>query len=148
RRMPVVEVPDELWAEWKRTARQNLHLSLDQLIDRGVLKLKPAQQVVMGEDLELALTFYRAGAPRVDVEFIRMWDKPQTVFQLTFQPLKKSRTRGGALRVSAQFTQDALVALGMVLTNRISPKLVTARRLAAIYEKQSISSKEATTNDG
>jgi hypothetical protein len=147
RRIPVAELPGELWVEWKRTHSENLELSLDLLIDRGLLKPKPAEQVVMGEDLELALTFVRTG-PRVDVEFKRMWDSSQTVFQLTFEPTKRSRSRGGALRVSAEFTHDALVALGMVLTNHIDPKLVTPRRLTTVYERQSVSSTKVTKRDG
>jgi hypothetical protein len=146
RRIPVGEVPFELWAEWKRTNSENLHLSFDLLLDRGLLKWKPAEEVVMGEDLELALTFVRTG-PRIDVEFIRMWDSAETVFQLSFEPAKRSRRGHAALRVSAQFTQDALVALGMILTNQIAPKSFNSpRRLAAIYQMQSMSSVEGTSS--
>jgi hypothetical protein len=138
RRIPVGEVPFELWAEWKRTNSPYLYASFDLLHEKGLLQFKPTDQVKIGEDLEASITFVRTG-PRVDFEIKRMITSPETVFQISFYPPKRrSRLENAALRITATLTHDALVGLGLVLTNQIAAKLLKSpRQLASIYERQS-----------
>jgi hypothetical protein len=134
--IPVAEIPGPLWWEWKRSNSENLDRSVDWLVEHGLAETIPSGKKTLGEHLELRIAFLRTEPPRIEVEFVRYWDHPETIFQISFFP-PKHRWTTSALRVSAIFTQDALFGMGLVLADQLAPKsLKSRRRLAGIYERQ------------
>lgn len=108
RSLPTAEIPDEVWAKWSQQQKEEYSReSLDALVEKGLVKVTPPDRIRFGEDVELAITFVRT-EPRVDVEFKRMWDMPDTAFQMTFYPARREPTGFQALRVAATLTQHAI----------------------------------------
>src|SRR5262249_26126099 len=138
RRIPVAEVPHDVWAEWKHTNSLNLHYSTDLLVERGLLQSKAAADLEFGEDINLEIAFNRS-KPSVEVEFCRMWDSPETLFVASFAPKRQAKGRAYShdLRVVATATQHRLAALGLVLYDLARPSAIRYRQpMDGMFEQQ------------
>jgi hypothetical protein len=129
RKIPTAEIPDDLWAEWTRAGSEYLQESMDTLVEKGVVKIKSPDRIRFGEDVELAITFVRT-QPRVDVEFKRMWEGAETVFQVTFYPPRREPSGFEGLRVAATLTQHAIFGAARILTGQRAPKALKSRTRA------------------
>jgi hypothetical protein len=135
--IPVAEVPRELWREWKQTESVHLDESVDLLIRQGLLKPKTASELEFGEDINLEIRFSRL-VPAVEVEFLRMWDSPQTAFLLTFGPEGGAQARAPhRMRLVATLTQHTIAAVGLVQRNMVRPSAVkTYKPMDAMFSQQ------------
>jgi hypothetical protein len=135
--IPVAEVPSELWHEWKRSESAHLDQSVDLLIRQGLLKPKVPSDLVFGEDINLEIKFSRL-VPAVEIEFLRLWDSPQTAFLLTFGPEGGAQARAPhGMRLVATLTQHTIAALALVQRNMVRPSAVrTEKPMDALFSQQ------------
>jgi hypothetical protein len=135
--IPVAETPPELWREWKQTESVHLDESVDLLIKQGLLKPKAPSDLEFGEDVNLEVKFSRL-VPAVEVEFLRMWDSPQTALLLTFGPEGGAQARAPhRMRLVATLTQHTIAALALVQHNMVRPSAVrTEKPMDALFSQQ------------
>jgi hypothetical protein len=88
--VPVAEIPDKLFHDWKRTKSIHLDQSLDYLIEQGLIKPKTPQELEFGEDINLELNFSRQ-IPALNIEFKRVWHSAETALELAFGPVPEPR---------------------------------------------------------
>jgi len=51
RRIPVAEIPKELWSKWKRSKSIHLEESIELLVEKELVKLKAPSELEYGEDI-------------------------------------------------------------------------------------------------
>jgi hypothetical protein len=136
-RIPVAEIPEELWLKWRRAKSVHLDESMDLLVKRGLVQPKKPSDLEFGQDISLEIKFSRL-VPAVEVEFLRMWDSPQTVFALTFGPDRGAQARAPHdMRLVATLTQHTLAAVGLVQTNRVRASAVRSYKpMDALFSEQ------------
>jgi hypothetical protein len=144
-RIPVAEIPGDLWAEWQRQESQYLEQSLDRLIQEGLVQTKPSNTLRFGEDISLEFKFSRLNTA-VEIEFRRMWDAPQTVLALVFGSPLGAQDRGPhVLRIEATVTQHLLAALGMLVQGAATKsRIINGKAAEELFARQFDAFEEAT----
>jgi hypothetical protein len=137
RRMPVAEIPRELWSKWERSKSVHLEESMELLVKKGLVKPKAPSALEFGEDISLEVNFSRL-IPAVEIEFRRMWDSPQTVFLITFGPERGAQSRAAHdMRLIATVTQHTLAAVGLVQADMVRAAAVRSYKpMDALFAQQ------------
>ena len=137
RRIPVAEIPKELWSKWKRSKSIHLEESMELLVEKGLVKPKAPSEVEFGEDISLEVNFSRL-VPAVEIEFRRMWDSPQTVFVIIFGPERGAQSRAPHdMRLIATLTQHTLAAVGLVQADMVRAAAVRSYKpMDALFAQQ------------
>jgi hypothetical protein len=119
RRIPVAEIPKEIWSKWERSKSIHLEESMELLVEKGLVKPKKPSELEFGEDISLEVNFSRL-VPAVDIEFRRMWDTPETVFAIAFGPERGALSRAPHdMQLIATVTQHTLAAVGLVQADMV-----------------------------
>ena len=137
RRIPVAEIPNELWSKWKRSKSIHLDESMELLVEKGLVKPKAPSELEFGEDISLEVNFSRL-VPAVEIEFRRMWDSPQTVFLITFGPERGAQSRGAHdMRLVATVTQHTLAGVGLVQADMVRAAAIRSYKpMDALFAQQ------------
>ena len=147
RSIPVAEIPSDKYKRWRKKYKD---YDIDQLVNEGILSTKPREEILIGEDVQLAIKFVRS-MPRVDVEIKRLWDAIEDVFQISFFPYASNSrdlfAASGDLTIVSGVSQHTVTALALALSNiHIPPGLKSAQdfaRFFAIQEGPLVESVEA-----
>jgi hypothetical protein len=124
RGIPVAEIPGDLWRRWKREKSPHLKASMEDLVGKGLITPKPATDLQFGEDINVEIRFSRL-VPAVEIEFLRMWDSPQTVYTITFGPERGAQSRAAHdMRLIATITQHVVAAAGLVVSDMVKASAV------------------------
>ena len=137
RRIPVAEIPGELWSKWKRSKSIHLEESMERLVEKGLVKPKAPSALEFGEDISLEVNFSRL-VPAVEIEFRRMWDSPQTVFLITFGPERGAQSRAAHnMRLIATLTQHTLAGVGLVQADMVRAAAIRSYKpMDALFAQQ------------
>ena len=115
--IPVAEISDDLWKTWKRDKSPCLKDSMDELVKKGLITPTSVTDLQFGEDINVEVRFSRL-VPAVEIEFLRMWDSPQTVYLITFGPERGAQSRAPHdMRLIATITQHVVAAAGLVVSD-------------------------------
>ena len=137
--IPTAEIPDELWRKWRAKGGDlaNCYKSMDELIKEGLVFPYPVQELEFGEHISLEIKFSRL-VPAVEIEFVRVWDQPETVASITFGPERGGKARGQhRLQLEAGFTQHTLAAVALVIGNRVRPSSIhTLKAVDGLFADQ------------
>jgi hypothetical protein len=137
RRIPVAEIPNELWSKWKRSKSVHLDESMELLVEKGLVKPKAPSELEFGEDISLEVNFSRL-VPAVEIEFRRMWESRQTVFLITFGPERGAQSRAPHnMRLIATVTQHTLAGVGLVQADMVRAAAVRSYKpMDALFAQQ------------
>lgn len=110
RETPTTDVPSGKWNEW---CERYPYGEVDKAVADQFLRIKPADKVVLGEDVQLQLVFDRTGK-QADVEIARDWTGLQDILIVRFIGPPGFRPWGG-YRTTAVLTQSVILDVGKVL---------------------------------
>jgi hypothetical protein len=111
---PTYELSNALWRQWKREGSENLDVSVDELIRRGLIE--------PGFDKQAALRqFFYRDLHAVDLQLVRQWGYPEEVAMLRFctqhADWNEIFENSTPYRLVAQFDEQCLTGLAFALQN-------------------------------
>jgi hypothetical protein len=148
RRIPVAEIPKEIWSKWERSKSIHLEESMELLVEKGLVKPKEPSELEFGEDISLEVNFSRL-VPAVDIEFRRMWDTPETVFVITFGPERGALSRAPHdMQLIATVTQHTLAAVGLVQADMVRAAAIGSYKpMDALFAQQFRQTNPSSTSE-
>jgi hypothetical protein len=120
-KVPVAEIPSNLWAAWIREKSPNCDKTMEELVSEGLVSPVSRTELEFGEHINVEVTLSRL-VPSVEIEFLRMWESVQCVAAITFGPKRGGQARGQhRLQLEATFDQHTLAAVGLVASGAERP---------------------------
>jgi hypothetical protein len=121
RDIPTTEIPKKLWRKWKGNWPAP---SVDELVEKGHIKIRPRKDVSLGDHVQLRIVFDRS-LPMVDVEIERDWDTVEDLLLIRFGAAtihpSDLISYASDYRIAGMLTQHTLMTLGLTVTDEHVP---------------------------